>query len=147
MRASGLLLCLALAACGDSASAPDPGPGSGSPETPATSLGGCTIFPADNAWNRDISGDPVAADGAALLAAMSPGNALHLDLGTTEEYYGIPWLVVPAGQPMATIEFGVNGEDYGDESDAGPMPIPLDAPIEGGAAPIRIRARATATSW
>ena len=63
-----------------------------------------------------------------------PGNAIHLDLGTTEDYYGIPWVVVPAGQPMVTIEFGTDGADYSDESDPGPMPIPLNAPIEGGSA-------------
>ena len=63
---------------------------------------------------------------------MSPGNALHLDLGTTEEYYGIPYTVVPADQPLVTIEYGTDGADYGDESDPGPMPIPPNAPIEGG---------------
>jgi hypothetical protein len=100
----------------------------------AASLGGCQIFPNDNPWNRDVSADPVAANSAALLSVMSPGNALHLDLGTTEEYYGIPFTVVPSDQPSVTIEYGTDGADYGDESDPGPMPIPLNAPIEGGSA-------------
>ncbi|MGH7497623.1 MAG: hypothetical protein ACREL3_02095 [Gemmatimonadales bacterium] len=138
MRVPGLALVALLAACGDSAAPPDSGggtiPGNGAPAGPATSLGGCQIFPGDNPWNREVSGDPVAGNSAAFLAQMSPGNAIHLDLGTTEEYYGIPWSVVPAGQPMATIEYGTDGADYSDESDAGPMPIPLDAPIEGGSA-------------
>ena len=56
----------------------------------------------------------------------------HLDLGTTEEYYGIPYSVVPAAQPLVPISFGTDGVDYSDESDPGPMPIPPDAPIEGG---------------
>ena len=63
---------------------------------------------------------------------MAPDNTLHLDLGTTEEYYGIPYTVVPASQPLVPIRFGTDGVDYSDESDPGPMPIPLDAPIEGG---------------
>jgi hypothetical protein len=32
----------------------------------------------------------------ALVAAMSPEAVIHLDLGTTEEYYGIRHSVVPA---------------------------------------------------
>jgi hypothetical protein len=132
MRVPGLALVLLLAACGDAAAPPDSPGGNGTPMTPATSLGGCTIFPADNAWNRDVSADPVATNSAALLGVMSPGNSIHLDLGTTEEYYGIPWSVVPADQPEVTIEYGTDGADYSDESDPGPMPIPLNAPIEGG---------------
>jgi hypothetical protein len=97
-------------------------------------VGGCPIFLADNAWNRDVSADPVASNSAALLSVMSPGNALHLDLGTTEESYGIPYSVVPANPPLVTIAYGTDGADYSDESDPGPMPIPLDAPIEGGSA-------------
>ena len=81
-----------------------------------------------------MSADAVAGNSAALLSVMSPGNTLHLDLGTTEEYYGIPYTVVPADQPLVPIEFGTDGIDYGDESDPGPMPIPRDAPIEGGSA-------------
>jgi hypothetical protein len=43
---------------------------------------------------------------------------------------GIPFVVVPASQPPVEIVFTA----YGDESDAGPYPVPADAPIEGGAA-------------
>ncbi len=102
------------------------------PAGPLPSIGGCQIFPADNAWNRDVSGDPVHPASAALLARMSPDNPIHLDLGTTEEYYGIPYTVVPADQPLVPITFGTGGADYSDESDPGPMPIPLDVHIEGG---------------
>ncbi len=38
-------------------------------------------------------------------------------------------MVVPATQPLVPISYNA----YGDESDPGPFPIPLDAPVEGGA--------------
>src|SRR5262249_13046422 len=102
------LLCL-LAACGTPAD-PSPDPGSSTPPaTPNTSVvtvGGCQIFPADNAWNRDVSAEPVDPASNALLAQMSPDSALHLDLGTTEEYYGIPFVVVPQSQPLVPITYG-----------------------------------------
>ena len=37
-------------------------------------------------------------------------------------------MVVPASQPLVPITYTA----YGDESDPGPFPIPLNAPIEGG---------------
>jgi hypothetical protein len=137
MRLPILALVLTLAACGGPSADPsgpsgeDPGT---SPLPPGSlpSIGGCQVFPADNPWNRDISADPVHPNSAALLSRMVPGDALHLDLGTTEEYYGIPYSVVAADQPLVPITYGTGGADYSDESDPGPMPIPADAPIEGG---------------
>lgn len=139
MDARLAVLVFLLAACNASGQAPvstPTGPSGGTPPPSGSvaSIGGCRIFPADNAWNRDVSADPVDAASSALLARMSPGSALHLDLGTTEEYYGIPYRVVPATQPLVPITYGTDGADYSSESDPGPMPIPLDAPIEGGSA-------------
>jgi hypothetical protein len=137
LRFGTLPALLLLTGCAD-ASAPsgpaNPAAPGGSPAAnlPTPRIGGCDIFPADNPWNRDISGDPLDPASDALIAAMSPDVALHLDLGTTEEYYGIPYSVVPASQPLVPISYGTGGEDYSDESDPGPMPIPLGAPIEGG---------------
>ncbi len=133
----GLVAGLVLAACGTPSDPAGPsgggdGGGGGGPAGSLPSIAGCQIFPADNAWNRDVSGDPVHSSSAALLNVMTPDNALHLDLGTTEEFYGIPFSVVPREQPLVPILYGTDGADYSDESDPGPMPIPLDAPIEGG---------------
>src|ERR1700744_3998143 len=46
---------------------------------------------------------------------------------------GIPYTVVCGSQPKVKVTFRANSTDgnYGNESDPGPYPIPLDAPIEG----------------
>ena len=102
MRLEVLVVVLFASACSaDTApTAPDPGlpAGGASPEL-SPRVGGCAIFPADNAWNRDVSGEALDPASDALIAALSPNAALHLDLGTTEEHYGIPYTVVPASQP------------------------------------------------
>jgi hypothetical protein len=41
--------------------------------------------------------------------------------------YGIPYVSVPAGQAPVPVAF-----DVADESEPGPYPVPLDAPVEGG---------------
>jgi hypothetical protein len=87
-------------------------------------LSGRLVFPADNAWNRDISTDDIDANSATLITACGVKN-LHPDFGTI---YGIPYTLAGSSTPRRSITF-----DYADESDAGPYPIPDGAPIEGGA--------------
>lgn len=93
-------------------------------------IGGCAVFPADNPWNRDVSADPQRSDSAAIIDRIQSigGGHLHPDFGENPAY-GIPFVVVPPGQPRVPITYAA----YGDESDPGPFPIPLDAPVEGGA--------------
>jgi hypothetical protein len=64
-----------------------------------------------------------------LIASIGAGEHLHPDFGADWNGgpFGIPYVVVGAGQPRVPVAF-----DYDDESDAGPYPIPPDAPIEGG---------------
>jgi hypothetical protein len=90
---------------------------------------GCTIFPADNPWNTDISGSKVHANSTAFISAIGASTGLHPDFGTVWNGApnGIPYLVVPGNQPLVPVTFDVD-----DESDTGPYPIPLNAPIEGG---------------
>jgi hypothetical protein len=93
-------------------------------------MGTCTVFPADNPWNTDISSFPVHPQSGAYLAdivASGGGQLLHADFGGAGEY-GIPYVTVPGTQPKVPVVF----TDYGDESDPGPYPIPLNAPVEGG---------------
>ncbi len=92
-------------------------------------LGGCPMFPADNPWNTDISGASPRANSAAMISAIQAagGDFLHPDFGENPDY-GIPFVVVPASQPSVPVRYTA----YGDESDPGPFPVPLDAPTEVG---------------
>jgi len=100
-----------------------PNPGTGA------SLNGKPIFPGDNPWNQDISGAPVDPNSAALIASIGASTGLHPDFGTVWNGApnGIPYIVVTGSQRKIPVSF-----TYADESDAGPYPIPGDAPIEGG---------------
>lgn len=90
-----------------------------------------TVFPPDNAWNRDISTESVDPNSANLIASCGATRSLHPDFGTVYDGapWGIPYVTVRGTQPRVPVSF-----DYDDESDPGPYPVPPDAPIEGGAA-------------
>jgi hypothetical protein len=77
-----------------------------------------------------VSGLPVdskSADYLAGIAGLGGNQKLHADFGG-DGAYGIPYVTVPGTQTPVPIDFGL----YGDESDPGPYPIPLAAPIEDG---------------
>jgi hypothetical protein len=92
-------------------------------------IGGCAVFPANNAWNRDVSRDPVDARSNAYIRSIDAhGNHfLHADFGGGG-HYGIPYGVVSRSQPRVPIRFTA----YGSESDRGPYPIPDGARVEEG---------------
>lgn len=71
---------------------------------------------------------PVDANSATYLSRIfESGNGyLHADFGSNLAY-GIPYVVVPSSQPLVPITYTA----YGDESDPGPFPVPLNAPVEG----------------
>lgn len=123
------MFIVAIAACAVTACGATSADGSTTPSNaaPPSAAGGSLsrrVFPADNPWNTDISGQPVDAASATLVAACGLRN-LHPDFGTV---YGIPYVLVGGSTPTRTVTF-----DYAGESDPGPYPIPADAPIEGGA--------------
>jgi hypothetical protein len=99
-------------------------PTAGDPFAGSPRIGGCPILPKSNPWNTDISQAPVdtSHDYIGALAGM----VLWPDFGGDGEY-GIPYVSVPLTQPLVPVSF-----DYDDESDPGPYPTPLDAPVEGG---------------
>jgi hypothetical protein len=112
---------------------------------PGTFIDGCQIFPADNAWNVDVSSSSLPTTTA---YALPQSTTLHPDFGgwTSTGPYGIPYNPVPHDQALATINF----TQYANESDPGPSgwsgaaptgktgstayPIPDSAKIEGGPA-------------
>jgi hypothetical protein len=110
---------------------------------PYPDLGGCPVFPASPtglsprapslpnqaAWNQDISKAPVAPNSTAIVDYINShgGDHLHPDFGSPRPY-GFPYAVVGAGQRKLPIRYTA----YGSESDRGPFPIPLSAPVEGG---------------
>jgi hypothetical protein len=96
-------------------------------------IGGCDVFSADDAWNKDISKEPVDPGWTTKLAALVGDINLHPDYGNSgTEHYGIPVGVVPESQPLVPVTF----DYYPEESDPGPYPFPgpADAKIEGGTA-------------
>lgn len=93
------------------------------------SLNGFIPFPADNAWNTDISNSPVDPNSSAIINFIGNTTPLHPDFGAglyDGQTIGIPYDIV-SGSPFVSIDYTA----YDSESDPGPMPIPKNAPIEG----------------
>src|SRR4051812_36145194 len=92
-------------------------------------IGGCQVFPASNAWNRDISRAPVDPRSRAYVAAIGRHLRLHPDFGSGRlGNYGIPLTVVGPGQPLVPITF----TGFPGGPDPGPFPVPGGARGEGG---------------
>ncbi|MBX7250926.1 MAG: hypothetical protein K1X50_03010 [Candidatus Promineofilum sp.] len=151
MKLRALLLCLAvgLLACRSGApataaptlevSTPEASPTQATapapPSTPAQSTAGlpCALFPPDNIWNTPIDTLPRHPLSDAYVDTIGRAEEFHADFGAgiwpPEDGgpIGIPYVVVPAGQPGVPVSFY-----YDDQSDPGPYPIPSDPPIEGG---------------
>ena len=94
-----------------------------------TPYGEVAIFPADNAWNRDVSKLKLHAKSPAWLQSVGLDKPVHPDFGTVWNGApnGIPFVAVSPTQAKSIVQF-----DYAEESDAGPYPIPPNPPIEGG---------------
>jgi hypothetical protein len=95
----------------------------------AASLNGFVPFPADNAWNQDISSAPVDPNSSPIINFIGASTPLHPDFGAGlygGQTIGIPYIVV-SGPPFVNVKYAA----YGSESDPGPMPVPKNAPIEG----------------
>ena len=109
------------------------------PTGSAPVIAGCKIFPDDNPWNHDVSGDPV--DTAAMTNIwpnMHTSAGLHPDWGNTADQYGIPF-TVSSGAPLVpmtwTTSWGPTESDPLACTTGGGefcYPIPATALIEGG---------------
>ncbi|TMA84793.1 MAG: hypothetical protein E6J63_21760 [Deltaproteobacteria bacterium] len=93
------------------------------PSQRGPSLAGCPVFPLENAWNRDVSSEPIDPHSADYLAFMGAGSLqLHPDFGGP---YGQPFVVVPADQARVPVSFL-----YASQSEPGPYPFPANVPIQ-----------------
>ncbi|MGL4437313.1 MAG: hypothetical protein ACRCVM_15845, partial [Giesbergeria sp.] len=83
------------------------------------SLNGALPFPASNAWNSNISAQPVDPNSDALIASIGLDRGLHPDFGAglyEGQPIGIPYMVVAGTQARVAMQF----TDYASESDPGP---------------------------
>ena len=95
-------------------------------------VGGCPVLPADNIWNTPVDTLPVLSASTAYVNKIGSASGLKFDFGAglwNGGPIGIPYITVPGNQPRYPATFL-----YYDESDPGPYAVPLNAPIEGGAA-------------
>ncbi len=93
-------------------------------------LNGAVPFPSSNAWNMDISREPVDPKSAKIIASIGMSTGLHPDFGSgtyAHAIIGIPYVVVGKSQKPVSIRITT----YRSQSDAGPFPVPKDAPVEG----------------
>ena len=130
MAVLGGTLTLGSACSGDATGTMAPDTAAGDNNAGGGPTGTRTVFPADNAWNADVSSEPVDPNSTALLNSCGgAGRRVHPDFGTVWNGApnGIPYVLVNGTQPRVPVSFY-----YGDESDPGPYPIPASAPIEGG---------------
>jgi hypothetical protein len=101
-----------------------------SPAAPPT-LGGCPVLPADNIWNVPVDHLPIDPSSNAYISTIGAAQHVHADFGSglwDGGPIGLPFVIVPASQPLVPIHY----QAYGDESDPGPYPVPAAAPVEGG---------------
>ena len=94
----------------------------------------CSILPSNNIWNQRVDGLPLDPRSDQYIGSIGSSSTLHADFGAgvwppgSDSPIGIPVVEVPPQQPKVPIIYTA----YGSESDAGPFPIPPNAPIEGG---------------
>ena len=133
LAVAGAILSLGLGIASAPAQALGPYPDLGQcpvfPDPPASLSPTAPSLPNQAAWNQDVSRAPVARNSAAVIAHIDAhgGDFLHPDFGSPRAY-GFPYAVVGSGQRELPIRYTA----YGDESDPGPFPVPIGAPVEGG---------------
>ena len=91
------------------------------------SLNGFVPFSSSSLWNTDISSAAVDPNSSSIISNWVGSVNVHPDWGN-DPTYGIPYVVVDGTQSLVNINLNA----YADESDPGPMPVPANAPVEGG---------------
>jgi hypothetical protein len=83
------------------------------------------VFPSNSVWNTPINNLPVDPNSSAYINTIGSTAPLHADFSSTGG--GVPYNIVPASQPLVTVDFVANTQ-----GDPGPYPIPANAQIEQG---------------
>ncbi len=106
-----------------------PSVGASAARTARPRIGGCTVFPANNAFNQRVDRLPVAPDSEQILARIGLESVVHPDFGTVYggAPNGIPVTVVSSHVRRAPVRF-----QYASESDGHRYPLPRGVAIEGG---------------
>jgi len=95
------------------------------------------IFPEHHPLNIAVDTCEPDSRSDAIISFLSENNpGIKADFGSglyEGAPIGIPFVVVCRSQPYIKVVFRANRYDgnYGAESDPGPYPVPLDAPVEG----------------
>jgi hypothetical protein len=116
---------------GSSAGSPSGGRAGSATTGESPTIGGCGVFPPEDAWNTDVSGADVDLVWTSRLLGMVGAVNLHPDYGRDGDVlYGIPINTVPETQALVDVAF----VDWPEESDPGPYPFPdpANVKIEGG---------------
>src|SRR6185436_1023459 len=89
------------------------------------------LFPPDNWWNVDISSAPVDPNSANFINFIGANDGMHPDFGGDSlddpppAIYGMPYISVPATQPLVSVTW----MEFGNQSDDGFPGQPLGYPI------------------
>ena len=78
-------------------------------------IGGCTIFPANNIWNTRVDNMPVSANSAAFVTTIGASANLFPDFWSVAG--GIFLNIAPASTPRVPVK-----ALYAAEADPGPIP-------------------------
>lgn len=95
------------------------------------------IFPSTHPLNSEAANRAVDPNSQTILENIGLDVHLFADFGSglwESAPIGIPFVIVGKDQPKVPITYRANDYDgnYGNESDDGPFPIPLNAQQEGG---------------
>ncbi len=98
-----------------------------------TSLGGCQMFPTDSIYNQRVDLLPVDTNSAHQIPAGYLTSPIHPDFG--HGFYpfpgGIPWMRVPANQPLTNVNLAGIGQIDAAGTYSWPFPPYPDAVVEG----------------
>jgi uncharacterized protein (TIGR03437 family) len=98
-----------------------------------TSLAGCQIFPPDSIYNQRIDLLPVDTNPAHQIPASYLTSPIHPDFGHGFYPYpgGIPWMRVPANQPLTKVNLANYGQIDQPGTYSWPFPPYPDLVVEG----------------